>query len=68
MIDTATGLRTAAVPVDGTPLEPAVSPDGARLYITTQTSNTLPVIDTATHTVTATIHLGGSPARIGLTG
>ena len=42
----------------------AISPDGAHLYATDPTSDTVSVIDTAANTVTATVRTGPSPLGV----
>ncbi|TKI86366.1 hypothetical protein FC701_06155 [Bacillus mycoides] len=46
------------------PLEVAVSPNGARAYVTNQASHTVSVIDIATNTVIATVPVGVAPTGI----
>jgi len=53
-----------AIPVGHGPLGVAVTPDGARAYITNGDDGTLSVIDTATNTVTETIDVGTFPWKI----
>jgi YVTN family beta-propeller protein len=48
----------ATIPVGAFPVGVAISPDGARAYVTNANDNTLSVIDTATNTVIATISAG----------
>ncbi len=43
----------------------AVTPDGSKVYVTNEDSNTVSVIATATNTVTATIPVGSFPCRRG---
>ena len=38
-----------------------MSPDGSKVYVTNNLSNTVSVINTATNTVTATIPVGANP-------
>jgi len=57
VIDTATNKVTATVSVGGSPYGVAVSPDGSKVYVTT---DTVSVIDTATNNVTATVSVGSS--------
>ena len=49
------------VPVADRPTGIAVTPDDTRLYVTSQNSNTVSVIDTATNTVIKTITVGTTP-------
>jgi YVTN family beta-propeller protein len=45
----------------------AITPDGTRVYVTNQLSNTVSVIDTATNTFIATIVGVACPAGIAIT-
>lgn len=49
------------------PLIPAVTPNGARVYVTNISQNTVSVIDTLTNTVVDTITVGQSPWGIAIT-
>ncbi len=64
VIDTTTNTIVATVRVGWKPTQVAVSPDGARAYITNTTSNSVSVIDTTTNTVVATVRVGGTPTQI----
>ncbi len=44
-----------------------VSPDGSKVYVTSNDSNTVSVIDTAAKKVTATINVGNKPSGIAVT-
>jgi YVTN family beta-propeller protein len=44
----------------------AVSPDGARLYVTNFGSGTVSVVDAATNTVTETITVGAVPVAVAM--
>ncbi|MDI9916857.1 YncE family protein, partial [Rhodococcus sp. IEGM 1379] len=46
---------TATIPVGTTPFSVAITPDGARAYITNYDSASVSVIETATNTATGTI-------------
>jgi YVTN family beta-propeller protein len=65
VIDTATNMVVATVPVAGGPQMDAVAPDGSHVYVTLSNGVALPgqvsVIDTATNTVTATVAVGNLP-------
>ncbi len=63
VIDTASGLVTASIPVGSEPIGVAVSPDGSHVYVTNFGSNTVSVIDMAT-AVTATIPVGTHPIGV----
>ncbi len=72
VIDTATNTVVATVPVAGIPTGVAVTPDGARAYVTsgastTGTSNTVFVIATASNTVVATIPAESFPFGVAVT-
>ncbi len=49
---------SARIPVGRAPKGLALSPDGKRLYVANRTDDTVSVVDTASHRVTATIPLG----------
>lgn len=59
MISTATNSVVATVPVGDFPASVAVTPDGTAAYVTCSADGEVTVIDTATHTVTGTIVVGG---------
>ncbi len=59
MIDTNTGVVTATVPVGDRPEGIAITPDGRSVYVASDLSGTVSVIDTATNSVT------GPPIEIG---
>jgi YVTN family beta-propeller protein len=61
VINASTGLTTATIAVAGHPDSAAVTPDGARLYVSSQSGNTVSVIDTATNMVIAVIPVGTAP-------
>jgi len=71
VLDTATNavVDTITVCTDNTcsPLIPAVTPNGARVYVTNLFQNTVTVIDTLTNTVVDTITVGQSPWGIAIT-
>ena len=71
VLDTATNavVDTITVCTDRTcsPLLPAVTPNGARVYVTNFSQNTVTVIDTLTNTVDDTITVGQSPWGIAIT-
>lgn len=55
------------IPVGAYPIGVAVSPDGAKTYVTNYGSSTVSVIDTMTDTVTATIPVAQSPYDVAFT-
>jgi YVTN family beta-propeller protein len=64
VIDTATNIVIATIPVGLNPIGVAVKPNGSKVYVATDDFNTRPivsVIDTATNIVIATIAVGLSP-------
>ena len=66
VINTATNMVTATIPVDVIPFGVAVSPGGSKVYVTNDGSNTVSVIDAATKIVTATIPVGSDPQAFGI--
>ena len=54
----------ATIPVGDTPAGVSVSPDGGKIYVTNELSQTLSVIDSATNTVIATIPVGFFPQGV----
>ena len=67
VIDTATDMVIATVPVGLRPGGVAVTPDGSKVYITNEDSNTVSVIDSATNTISATIPVGLVPFGVAVT-
>lgn len=61
VIDTATNLKVASVPVGVTPIGVAVHPAGTRIYVSNFASGTVSVIDAASNTVLTTVPLGPCP-------
>jgi YVTN family beta-propeller protein len=66
VIDTATNTVSATICVGNRPYGVAITPDGAKLYVTNQEC-TVSVIATATNTVTATIQVGNRPYGVAVT-
>jgi YVTN family beta-propeller protein len=64
VIDTATDSVIATIPVGNGPRGIAVSPDGARVYVTHSLSNVIYVIDTATNTVINKIDTRNRPTCV----
>ena len=64
VIDTATDIVTATIPVGPDLFGVAVSPDGSTVYVSHDFESTVSVINTATNTVTATITVGTDPAGV----
>jgi YVTN family beta-propeller protein len=67
VIDTATNMVVATVPVGSFPAGVAVAPDGKHVYVTNFISNTVSVIDTATNMVGATVQVGSFPEGVAVT-
>ncbi len=71
VLDTATNavVNTITVCTDFTcsPLNPAATPNGARLFVTNFSQNTVSVIDTLTNKVIDTITVGQSPWGVAIT-
>ncbi len=57
-------MVTTTVPVGNYPYGVAVNPNGTKVYVANQNSNTVSVIDTATNNVTATVNTGIGPQGI----
>jgi YVTN family beta-propeller protein len=55
----------APIAVGASPVGVAVHPAGTRVYVINFTANSVSVIDTATHSVTATIPVGLAPVAFG---
>nr|WP_268245875.1 IPT/TIG domain-containing protein [Streptomyces chryseus] len=60
-MDPAALAVTATITTAGNPIVSAFSPDGATAYVTSYSSNSLAVIDTATNTVTENAPVGSGP-------
>jgi YVTN family beta-propeller protein len=67
VIDTATNMVVATIPVGKFPGGVAVAPDGKHVYVTNNQANTVSVIDTASNTVVATVPVGASPKGLAVT-
>ena len=64
VVDVATNIVTAAIPVGNSPQGVTVSMDGNHVYVTNFNDNTVSVINTATNSVSATIPVGLQPYGI----
>jgi YVTN family beta-propeller protein len=65
VIDTSTNTVVATIVVGADPRDVAVSPDGARVYVSGFFPSEVSVIDTATNTVIATIPVAsGAPSQV----
>jgi YVTN family beta-propeller protein len=68
VIDVATNTVVATVPVGNSPLNVALTPDGAFAYVTNSSDRTVSVIDAASNAVVATVGgLGHFPEGIAIT-
>jgi YVTN family beta-propeller protein len=67
VIDTATNLVVATVPVGDNPIAVAVNPDGTRAYVTNSGSSNVSVIETATNSVVDTVPVGSFPEGVAVT-
>ncbi|CAN5271506.1 hypothetical protein BH11ACT7_BH11ACT7_05340 [soil metagenome] len=67
VINTATGITTATIPVGGFPDGIAITSDGSRVYVSNEADSTVSVIDTASNLVIATISVGAAPRGIAVT-
>src|SRR4030095_625220 len=69
VIETATNAVVKTIEVGLHPCGMALSPDGARVYVTNANSDTVSVIDTASDAVIKTVHVGQiGPGRVPLLG
>ena len=59
IIDVATGVQTGVIPVSGNPFQVLVSPDGSRLYVTTN-ENKLLAIDLGTNAIVGQLATGAT--------
>jgi len=64
VIDTEAQAVVGEVGTGNTPLDPAVSPDGATLYVANANSASVTVFDTESDTVRKTIPLGSAPISV----
>jgi YVTN family beta-propeller protein len=67
VIDTATNIVVATVPVGVDAHGVAITPDGTHAYVTNQFGDNVSVIDTATNTVVATVAVGSFPDVVAIT-
>ena len=67
VIDTATNVVIATVPVGFAPSFVAVNPAGTRAYVTNDGSANVSVLDTGTNTVIATVTVGDFPIGVAVT-
>lgn len=64
IINTLTNRAIDRIPVDTSPLFPAITPDGTKVYVANAGSNTVSVIDKSSMSLTATIPAEGNPMGI----
>jgi YVTN family beta-propeller protein len=67
VIDVATNILVATVPVGTQPLGVAITPNSAYAYVTNGGGNSVSVIKTASNSVTATISVGTTPLAVAIT-
>jgi YVTN family beta-propeller protein len=67
VLDTRTLTMAPPIPMDGEPWAPAVTPDGARVYVPDVGSNTVAVIDTATYRLLTRIPVPPVPHAVAFT-
>lgn len=66
VLDTAAGKIAATIPV-ATPHGMVISPDGGRLYVSSDGGSTISVIDTATNRVAQSVEVGKNPQGVAIT-
>jgi YVTN family beta-propeller protein len=68
MIDPATRAVVDSVPLDAKPSDRslAIDPAAQTIYVTTKELNTVSVVDTNTHALTATVHLDSEPQHVAI--
>jgi YVTN family beta-propeller protein len=64
VIETASDVAIASIPVGGEPVDVAISPNGARAYVANKSEDSVAVIDTATNAVVGTVTVGKEPLGI----
>src|SRR5262249_3913693 len=67
VLDTRTNRVLATIPVPARPPRPVVTPDGRKLFVSSDGASTVRVIDTPTDRVAASIEVGKSPHGLALT-
>jgi YVTN family beta-propeller protein len=66
VIDTASGIVVATIPVQSYPAGVAFTPDGTSVYVVNKNSNNVSVIDTASQTVVATVPVQSNPIGVAM--
>jgi YVTN family beta-propeller protein len=61
VFDARTKKIITRIPVETTPYQTTLTPDGKRLFVSNWSSQSISVIDTATNTVLQTVHVGMNP-------
>jgi YVTN family beta-propeller protein len=61
VIDATTAVVVATIPVGGSPVRVAITPDAATVYVTNSTDGSVSLLDANTITVTATVPVGTQP-------
>jgi YVTN family beta-propeller protein len=64
VLDTATNTVVATIPQPARPYQPAVTPDGKRLYVPNHDIGSVSVIDTATNAVVSQIQVAPNPHSV----
>jgi YVTN family beta-propeller protein len=67
VIDTESNAVSSTIPVGTGPVGVAVKPDGSKVYVAINGSNTVSVIDTASNAVSSTIPVGTGPVGVAVT-
>jgi len=66
VVDIINNTLIATVRVGSRPIDLAIRPDGAQVFVVNYFSNTVSVIDTLTNLVTATLNVGNAPLAIAI--
>jgi YVTN family beta-propeller protein len=67
VINATTRTRIATIPGFNQPRGIKITPDGTKVYVANQGTNTVSVINTSTNTIAATITVGSNPAGLAIT-
>jgi YVTN family beta-propeller protein len=67
VLDTASNKVTASIPVPAGPHGLVISPDGRRVYLSSDGATTVSIIDTASNKVIHTVEVGKAPHGLALT-
>lgn len=63
VINTTTGVQTATIPMGGDPFDVIVSPDGGKVYVSTNAGRVM-ILNASTNAVIDTTPTGGAPMRM----